>query len=74
MEPYKEKLLEDYKEHMELKNEIFNLIVQSEFKMITNETWTPISIYKQQYDALNEYTKVLNLRLKIEGVEIPDIY
>ena len=73
MEPYKEKLLEDYKEHMELKNEIFNLIVQSEFKMITNETWTPINIYKKQYDALNEYTKVLNLRLKIEGVEIPDI-
>ena len=74
MEPYKEKLLEDYKEHMELKNEIFNLIVQNEFKMITNETWTPIRIYKKQYDALNEYTKVLNLRLKIEGVEIPDIY
>ena len=74
MEPYKEKLLKDYKDHMELKNEIFNLIVQSEFKMITNETWTPISIYKKQYDALNEYTKVLNLRLKIEGVEIPDIY
>lgn len=74
MEPYKEKLLEDYKEHMELKNEIFNLIVQNEFKMITNETWTPISIYEKQYDVLNEYTKVLNLRLKIEGVEIPDIY
>lgn len=74
MEPYKEKLLKDYKEHMELKNEIFNLIVQNEFKMITNETWTPIGIYKKQYDALNEYTKVLNLRLKIEGVEIPDIY
>ena len=36
MEPYKEKLLKDYKEHMELKNEIFNLIVQNEFKMITN--------------------------------------
>lgn len=74
MEPYKEKLLKDYKEHMELKNEIFNLIVQNEFKMITNETWTPISIYEKQYDVLNEYTKVLNLRLKIEGVEIPDIY
>ena len=74
MEPYKEKLLNDYQAHMELKNELLNWIVQNEFKLITNETWTPISIYKKQYDALNEYTKVLNLRLKIEGVEIPDIY
>lgn len=68
MKPYQKRLLEDYRRVRREELKLFNYILKHELGMSKTLPRAGMSVLKKQYDAMHEYSKVLAVRIQMEGI------
>lgn len=69
MKPYQKRLLEDYKRVKKEELKLFNYILIRELGLSKTRPKAPMNVLKKQYEAMHEYSRVLDVRLTMEGIE-----
>ena len=70
MEPYKERMQQEYRELRERYNKLHNLIVKAEAGTLPFELSCPLELLKRQKKYMGCYLNILEIRAEIEKVEL----
>ena len=70
MEDYKQRIVNEYNELQERTVKLGFMLVRESRGGLDFELSCPVSLLKAQYNAMNSYLNILELRAEIDGIEL----
>ena len=70
MEDYKQRIVNEYNELQERTVKLGFMLVRESRGGLDFELSCPVNLLKAQYNAMNSYLNILEVRAEIEGIEL----
>lgn len=70
MEAYKQRMVNEYNELKERTDKLGFMLVKESQGGLDFELSCPVNLLKAQYNAMNAYLNILQVRAEIEGIEL----